>query len=155
MSSLVRKNMMYPSIFPSSLFNDFFQDIFSTERSFPNRGINHPCDIVAVYDDEKSIQQYEIKFALAGYNREDIEINVSGDNSVLTVSAKKSEMSENQDDKRVSLYSGIKRSSFSSSFRLEPDVDVSKIEAKMDNGSMVVVVPVDNNKKAKKMIEIQ
>ena len=123
-----------------STFDKMFDEIART--SFPelyqNLGVepfgksSYPK--VNVISDDDSVL---IEAELAGYKREDIDISVQ--DGVLTISGKTSQHAE-QTDKAVYLLRELKRSSFSRSFKLGDQLDVSDVDAKFDNGLLTISI---------------
>lgn len=77
-----------------------------------------------------------IEAELAGYNKNDIDISVH--DGVLTISG--ASQSTEQTDKVVYLLRELKRSTFSRSFKLGDQLDVSDVAAKFDNGLLIITV---------------
>lgn len=78
-----------------------------------------------------------IEAELAGYKKDDIDIQVQ--DGVLTISGKTSQHAE-QTDKAVYLLRELKRSAFSRSFKLGDQLDVSDVDAKFDNGLLIITI---------------
>jgi|688.fasta_scaffold170929_3 HSP20 family molecular chaperone IbpA len=109
-----------------SLFDDFFNrslfkhEIFDMKRNF-----------IGNYSIEKIDQHnYFININVAGFNKEDIDIEFEGD--YLHIKGKKESF---KDDKYV--YNGFS-SQFENSFMIEKDSEV--IDAKIDNGILKIKV---------------
>ena len=120
-----------------STVNDLVQRVRSTHSNFP------PYNIAVLED--KSIL---IELALAGYNKEDLEISVH--DGVLSVSSKGV---EKQDNRRYTVR-GIAKRKFLSKFVLNKNYEVK--DASMENGLLVVkVVEVVPEKEAVKLISIK
>lgn len=99
-------------------FDDMIRDmdhIFSTQRSISYP----PCNILK--DEHGNV---EITLAVAGFNKDDIEVTLS-ENNVLTVSGR-SQLQRNS-DKQVILQ-GIATRQFSRSWSLGKDVEVSDVK---------------------------
>ena len=78
-----------------------------------------------------------IEAELAGYQKDEIDIEVK--EGVLTISGGTSQLNE-QTDKVVYLLRELKRSSFSRSFKLGDQLDVSRVGAKFDNGLLTITI---------------
>lgn len=107
-------------------FDDMIRDmdrIFSTQRSvsYP------PCNILK--DEQGNI---EITLAVAGFNKDDIEVTLS-ENNVLTVSGRS--QTQQASDKRFILQ-GIATRQFTRSWSLGKDVEVGDI--KMKDGLLTI-----------------
>ena len=72
--------------------------------------------------------KYDIELALAGYSKDDIEVNL--EEGVLTIKSKKEEKSEDKDSDGEILHKGIAKRYFSKSFTIADDVEVKGAELK-------------------------
>ena len=107
----------YDNIFDH--FNDMFETSNSLQTNYP------PYDIV-----KHSDTHYDIQVALAGYSKDDIEIEVK-ENTLSIKSVKKEE-----DDKVEVLHRGISKRYFERSFTIADDVKVNSAELK--DGLLIV-----------------
>ncbi|MEW5723497.1 MAG: Hsp20/alpha crystallin family protein [Thermodesulfobacteriota bacterium] len=81
--------------------------------------------------------EYKITAEVPGYAREDLKVEV--DNGVLRLSAEKKEEKE---EKKENYHLRERRyGSFARSFNLPENVDGGKIEAKVKDGVLTVIVP--------------
>ena len=96
--------------------------------------------------------KYDIELALAGYSKDDIEVNL--EEGVLTIKSKKEEKSEDKDSDGEILHKGIAKRYFSKAFTIADDVEVKGAELKdgLLKVSLERIVP--ENKKPK-TIEIK
>ena len=94
--------------------------------------------------------KYDIELALAGYSKDDIEVNL--ENGVLSIKSKKEDKEESKDGEI--LHKGIAKRYFSKSFTIADDVEVKGAELKdgLLRVSLERIVP--ENKKPK-TIEIK
>ena len=140
-----------------SLFNDFNQLTpyavgFDRQFNRLNDYIKHqqqstgfpPYNIQKVKDFE-----YEIEMALAGFSKEDIEVEVA--DGVLTVRSVK----ENDDvDDEWTLHRGISYRKFNRKFTLADDIVVNN--AKLENGLLTITLEqIIPEEKKPKLIKIQ
>ena len=100
-------------------FNDMFETSTSLQTNYP------PYDIV-----KHSDTHYDIQVALAGYSKDDIEVEVK-ENTLSIKSVKKEE-----DDKVEVLHRGISKRYFERSFTIAEDVKVNGAELK--DGLLIV-----------------
>ena len=107
----------YDNIFDH--FNDMFETSTSLQTNYP------PYDIV-----KHSDTHYDIQVALAGYSKDDIEVEVK-ENTLSIKSVKKDE-----DDKVEVLHRGISKRYFERSFTIADDVKVNSAELK--DGLLIV-----------------
>ena len=143
-----------------SIFNQLrplsvgYDDIFSNfERMF-----DHQMDTISVpnyppYNIIKTGKHtYDIQVALAGYGKKDID--VSFEDSVLTVKSIKDEAEKEVEENQGVLHKGIAKRMFSKSFTIAEDVEIKGAELKdgLLNVTMEKVIP--EHKKAR-TIEIK
>ena len=143
-----------------SIFNQLrplsvgYDDIFSNfERMF-----DHQMDTISVpnyppYNIIKTGKHtYDIQVALAGYGKKDVD--VSFENSVLTIKSVKDKDEEEVEDNEGVLHKGIAKRMFTKSFTIAEDVEIKGAELKdgLLNVSMEKVIP--EHKKAR-TIEIK
>lgn len=121
------------------LGDDFFDDFFS-----PTLKDEMKCD---VYEEEGN---YHIELDVPGYDKEDI--NIECDNGYLTITATKSE--ESNEQSRNYIRRERKTGSFSRSFYVG-DIDPEAIEAEFKKGTLNVIVPKIEEKPTKKQITIK
>jgi len=107
----------YDNIFDH--FNDMFETSNSLQTNYP------PYDIV-----KHSDTHYDIQVALAGYSKDDIEVEVK-ENTLSIKSVKKEE-----DDKVEVLHRGISKRYFERHFTIAEDVKVNSAELK--DGLLIV-----------------
>lgn len=119
----------------TSTFNDFFEPwsdwfqdgVLSKQLSLPK---------VNITEDKNS---YNLDVAAPGLHKKDFKIDVNG--NVLTVSAQKEENKEEKEEQYTRQEYNY--SSFSRSFTLPEEVELSKIEATYDGGILKLVLPKD------------
>lgn len=102
------------------------------------------CDI---YETDDS---YHIEAYLSGYKREDI--NVECDNGYVVITAIRN--SEDNDSSRKYIRKERVYGKMIRKFYVG-NVDEDKISAKLDNGILEVVIPKEESKSSKKIIEIE
>ena len=122
--------------FPATFGKTFREDVFS----FP------PVNIV------ETENAYLLEVAAPGYEKADFTIKL--ENNLLTISTEKQEASKTQQVKVVRKEFGIK--SFKRSFTLDEKIEVTAIEAKYENGILLLNLPKKEVAKAtSKEITIQ
>ncbi len=134
------------SIFDMDLFNDpAIQEAWSSfDRLFTALGSSQsfpPYNIYALKDGSA-----QIEFAVAGYDQSEITVTAV-DGKLVVSGAKKEDKEDNEDCKCA--YRGIHGSKFKVSVPLETRFDLSKTEAKMKNGMLIVTVPLAEERKAR------
>ena len=109
-------------------------------------------DFIPTVNTREADDAYYIEVDLPGVKKEDISIDVN--DNILTISGERKVEDERKEDEfyRVeSVYGKFERS-----FSLPEDVDVDKIEAKAENGVLIVKIPkAQSIDKAPKKIEIK
>ncbi|ORY23175.1 HSP20-like chaperone, partial [Neocallimastix californiae] len=95
---------------------------------------------------------YYIHADLPGMNKDQIKMELSDDNHVLTIS-------ENSNKRNTKKYSKIECSygKFSRSFTLPENADINKIQARLENGVLEIHLPKlePTKKEQRKTIQIQ
>jgi len=124
-----------------SLFDRFFDDDIFNWNLPVNLAIpNH--DII-----EKD-NEYIVDFALAGFKKEDVSLNI--DNNVLTIEGERKTNEENKYSRKNTFYGQFKKS-----FTLPENVDSEKIGASWNDGMLSIVIPKNEKAKLSKTIEIK
>ncbi len=125
--TVIRRNPSTP------FFSDWLDDFFSGEINPLAKSRVLTVPPVNVFESETA---YKIELAAPGLNKKDININL--ENDVLTISAETEEKEvsdEGQYTKREFDYAN-----FSRSFTLPEIVDKEKIEAKSENGVLIITI---------------
>jgi HSP20 family protein len=89
-------------------------------------------------------EDYRIQIAVPGIAKEDIKIKV--DDSIIRISHEKKET----DDETFFF-----TNSFVKSYQLPDDINKDKIEGKIENGILEIIIPRDKKKVKEKFIEIK
>lgn len=133
MTNLIRR-------FDLDQFDLLWRDLFENNSNFAgiSQRVTHPVDI---FETDNGIQ-FEI--AAVGLDKKDIEILVEGDQ--LRIKYEK-----NQDEERNPIYRGIKRSAFDISWKISTKFDLSKLEASLDKGLLVLNIPVAEGKAVRRV----
>jgi len=138
--TLMKRNELFPTW--SKFFNDFIdKDIFDySNRHFSNTNTTLPA--VNIKEDDGG---YMVEMAVPGMEKADFRINL--ENNMLCISSEKKSESEKKDDN----YSRKEFSyqSFSRSFSLPESADESKIDAKYQNGILIINIPKKEEAKPK------
>ena len=124
-------------LFPTDLlFKNFFDQASAFQSNLETK-INHPVDIIL----KEESMVFEI--AAVGLEKKDIELQVE-DGNCLKVSYTKPNIESNNSDLDVGEYihKGIAKRSFDLGWKISPKFDLTKIDAKMENGLLTISVPV-------------
>lgn len=118
-------------------FDQVFDSLF---YSWPKQ-IKPPIERFPVYDSDGNITRVEIQMALAGFKKGDVKVyaesgllHIEGDNT------KNKEVAERF------------RSNFSHQFSYSKKLDVDKAEVSLDNGVLMIKIPVQEEVKNKKLL---
>ena len=126
---------------PSRFFLDNMVDDFFTKDE--NR---MKCDI---YEKEGV---YHVEMDLPGFKKDDIKIELNNGN--LTISAEKSNDTEEKDENKKYIRRERTYGKFSRSFYLG-EVNEDGINASFNNGTLTISIPKIDEEKAKKYIDIK
>ena len=118
-----------------SIFNQLrpvtvgFDNVFDHfERMFEDDFTSFSAPTFPFYNIVKqSKNKYDIELALAGYSKDDIEVNL--EEGVLTIKSKKEDTKEDTKDGEI-LHKGIAKRYFSKAFTIADDVEVKGAELK-------------------------
>ena len=134
MSKLVRYD---PFAELSALQRQFFGDDWMS----PLKNVNIPTTYVYTKDNELIVEAH-----LPNFHQEDIDIQVN--DNTLTIQAERHEKEEDKSKKYVVRESS---SSFYRSIQLPDRADADKIDARIDDGVLKVVVPLEPLPEPKKI----
>jgi HSP20 family protein len=132
----------------ADVFNDFDRIVNSVARatSYANTvGFQPSCDIHETKD------HYLVSFDMPGVRKEDIKIEVQGNNLVIS-GERQSEIREG-DDESTLLHEKV-YGKFERTFALPTSVNADKIEAHYENGVLNVVLPKEESVRGR-TIQIQ
>ncbi len=134
MKSLMTYN---PSSLIDRAFDSFFDDAFAWGRSNSHRAV----------DIREEDGAYVVEAEIPGLTEKDIEVKV--ENDLLTIASKKE---ANREEKKGGYLLKERRSeSFERTFVLPADVDREKIEARFENGLLVLSLPKSEAAKPKQI----
>ena len=124
-----------------SLFDRFFdEDVFNWDI---------PTNIVTPnYDIIENDNEYLLDFALAGFKREDVSINV--EDNILTIEGERKVAEKTKYNRKGSYYGQFKKT-----FTLPNNILADKIDASFSDGILSVAIPKDEKVKLSKTIEIK
>jgi HSP20 family protein len=139
MLPMITRRSYKPFLWSGFLDDGFFPVV-------PGRSTSMPA--VNIKEDEK---RFTLDLAIPGIDKKDLKIEINED--VITISSEHSEeKSENRDDFKRREFS---YSSFCRSFYLPENVKKDKIEAGYKDGILSVVLPKDEEEKAKLSREVK
>ncbi|MBT8189048.1 MAG: Hsp20/alpha crystallin family protein [Saprospiraceae bacterium] len=117
------------------IFNRSFSDMLGADFT-----VNSPS--VNILEGDAS---YKIEMALPGVSKDDVTINVEKDQ--LIISSANKEVNETKDGAHRYMKREFNYSSFRKSFHLPKTVDTDMIDAKFDNG--VLILTIEKKEEAK------
>lgn len=129
--SLIRFSNRMPRLFDHFFDNDL---IDWSNRNFSETNTTLP----AVNVKEKK-DGFEIEMSAPGLKKEDFNVELS--NNVLTISCAKKEEDETKDEDGRYTRQEFSYQSFSRSFNLPETVDHEKIDAKYEDGILILSIP--------------
>jgi HSP20 family protein len=123
-----------------NLFDSFFDD------SMFNLDI--PVNtIIPDYDIVEKDNEYIVDYALAGFKKENIKLDV--DNNILTIEGERTADEEIKYNRKGSFYGHFKKS-----FTLPQNVIADKIDASFSDGILSIKIPKNEKTKLSKTIKI-
>jgi HSP20 family protein len=148
--TIVKRNGNLQNHFPT-FFDDFLnRDIINWSLSnFSETNTSIPAVNI-----KETPDNYEVEVAAPGMSKKDFKVLLEGNN--LTISSEKATQKEEKEDVRYSSRE-FSYQSFSRTFTLQKEiVDTEKIQAKYENGVLLLFIPKMEQVKQKqpKLIEI-
>ena len=133
----------------STGFNDFYNmlDDFFNDSFLPNRNLMRDTFKL---DIEEKENEFLIEAEVPGVNKEEIELNIDGDNLRITINRSEE---ANKDGKNY-IHRERRSTSMSRSVRLA-GAKLEEIKAKLDGGVLAVTIPKDAAINASRKIEIE
>ena len=112
------------------VFNDFFDTDFMPKANATAPAIN-------VKESEKD---YEVELAAPGMKKEDFEINLNDDGDLM-IKMETKQNKKDEDKKSHYLRREFSYSKFEQTLILPDDVEKDKIEAKVNDGVLTIILP--------------
>lgn len=134
MLGLMRRNPTL-ELSPFRDFERMFDDLFSS-FSRPDTSLSLPSVDIYSEDDQSMV----VEMQAPGFDRDDIEINVTG--SVLEIRGERTEKEEHKDKKR-SYMVRENSTSFARRILLPEGADTENVSAELDRGVLRVSIPVE------------
>lgn len=133
-------------------FPTLFDDFFKPWREWFDMGWDKVSTVPSVNVTEAD-KEYKISVAAPGLQKDDFKVNVDG--NMITISAERSTSSEEKEEKFTRKEYNF--TSFSRTFTLPDNVMADKIEARYENGELMLMLPkvVDEKVSTHKKIEIR
>ncbi|KAL6595867.1 HSP20-like chaperone [Neocallimastix californiae] len=167
----------FPSIYPY-YYRDSFNDLHNQISKAFNSDVFKSVDFSPKINLSEDENNYYIHADLPGMNKDQVKMELSDDNHVLTISGERESIIDNSDNnntnddtkkdsktkenskiRNTKKYSKIECSygKFSRSFTLPENADINKIQARLENGVLEVHLPKlePTKKEQRKTIQIQ
>ena len=139
----------FPSLFSSNVWDGFWNDFDTTmgdvDRIWQSSTVPH--DVIQHKDESGNIVATEMKYALAGFDKSDIMIEV--DDNELCIKVERSEETKEEDAKKEYLHRGLAKRRMEWSYVLNNRVDRENITSVYENGMLKVKVPLFPQKEVK------
>lgn len=129
------------------VFNDLFDNDWMVKANSTAPAIN----VI------ESDSNYKVEVAAPGMTKDDFNIKIDENNNLVVSMEKKNERKEENRNNRY-LRREFSYSKFEQTMLLPDNVEKDKIEAKVDNGVLMITIPKmkeEEMKKAEKIIEIK
>ena len=130
MSNISVYSRTWPSLLGSAVLDSLFQDDF--QRHLQQTTSGYPVADIYREDDGSTI----LEFALAGFSREELSIDILPDKNSITVSA-----SSDDDDSSHSTRRIARRSFKKTYVNYDNNLDLSLTVASFNNGLLTITVP--------------
>ena len=130
-----------------SIFNDFFDNDWMVKANATAPAIN-------VFETEK---EYKVELAAPGMTKEDSNVHIDEENTLVISMEKKTENKEEKKEGRY-LRREFSYSKFQQTMILPDDVDKEKISAQVENGVLNIDLPKfseQEKEKAKRFIDVK
>lgn len=127
---------------PLRFFDDWFDDFMPM---FSRREMKEFNSIMKT-DVKETEKNYILDIDLPGFKKEDVNIDL--ENGYLTISAKREHKVDNEDKKENFVRRERSYGQFSRSFHVG-DISQDEIEAHLENGTLTIKLPKEEEKKAK------
>jgi len=133
-------------------FNNLVDDLFSELPVLYKNGINQNGKGFVPANIKENEGNYHVELIAPGFEKADFKVNL--DQNILTISAEKKNETKEENGKQIRTE--YKYHSFKRSFTLDEKIDAAAIEAKYQNGVLILNLPKKAEvKQAAKEITIQ
>ena len=141
--TLVKRNGSLLNPLPV-LFDDFFnRDLFN----WGNSNFSDTDTTIPAVNIKETAENYEVEVAAPGMTKKDFKVELDG--NALTISSERSHQKDEREDERYSRKE-FSYQSFQRSFNLQKNVvDIDRIQAKYENGLLLLLIPKKEEAKQK------
>ena len=132
-SIMTHRNSSHPSLFSRTVFDNIFDNFFSDIPSHIQRS-TRGYPVVDIYQDDEGGTVLE--FALAGFKKSDLNVDVQPADQTITISAESTSDSDGVIQRRIA------RRNFKKTFvNYNNNLDLGSSVAKFENGLLVIEIP--------------
>jgi len=134
MTTTLAKYRPYPSLLGRNVFDDVFENLFRTD--FPNhlRKSTEGYPVADIYGDGDGNTIME--FALAGFTKNDLTVDVQPEKRSITVSANATSDDDSANSRRIA------RRAFKKTYvNYDDNLDLTSASATFENGLLTIKVP--------------
>lgn len=126
-----------------SLFDKIFDDdIFNWDIDLQANSTIPTHDII------ENENEYIVDFALAGFKKEDVSLNI--DNNILSIEGERKANDDIKYNRKNTFYGHFKKS-----FTLPENIESEKIDASFNDGILSITIPKNEKLKLSKQIKIK
>lgn len=150
MTSIVPKKFS-SSLFPRSIFSFPFDEFFNEEGESVFDRLMKWDERMGATDFEKTDKEYTILVDVPGLTKDEIKVDIDG--PLMTISAERKPREKKKDVEYLASERSYRR--FSRQFSLPDDVDLEKLDAKVENGVLTMTIGRKDAEKSVKKVEIR
>jgi len=123
-----------------------FKNFFNRDTSFGSFMETKPDYPVDIFLKEETLF---FDIACIGLEKKDIEITIEGNTLKIAYTKPNVDSNPSNEEAPSYMHRGIARRSFNMGWKINPNYDLSKLEAVMKNGLLTVSIPITEQAKAK------
>ena len=130
-TAITRRNATFPGLLGRTVFDDIFDNFFTDVPTYVQKS-TQGYPVADIYGDAEG--NTVIEFALAGFNRDELTVEVKPEERTLTVAA----ITETGDNNQRR----IARRSFNKTYvNYDDNLDLTRAKASFENGLLSIIVP--------------
>ena len=136
------------------LFDNLMTETFNNDML--KMKSSYPMNIIECMETKGNVEKvigYRLEYALAGFNKDEIEIQVK--DNILNIHVEKKERDYQEGNSQNYLRQGISYKEFNVSYKLMDGVDKEKIKVSYENGILYINLPLKQEEVNSYKIEIE
>ena len=136
------------------LFDNLMTETFNNDML--KMKSSYPMNIIECMETKGNVEKvigYRFEYALAGFNKDEIEIQVK--DNILNIHVEKKERDYQEGNSQNYLRQGISYKEFNVSYKLMDGVDKEKIKVSYENGILYINLPLKQEEVNSYKIEIE